>query len=234
MRAIAELFGIEEADILPEWTPRYNVAPMQMVPVIRESDAGGVRRRTISLLKWGLVPIWADDPAIGNRMINARAETIDSKPAFRKAFEQRRCIVPADGFYEWEKTGPRSKQPMAIVGADRQPLALAGIWERWRGKEMQGEWLETCTILTCEPNDLLREVHDRMPVILEREDVAPWLDSRSAPPDVKALLRPLASERMMMYPVGRHVNTPANDDARCIEALANDEEPPSGEQGMLF
>jgi putative SOS response-associated peptidase YedK len=233
MRAIAELFGIQEADILPEWKPRYNIAPMQMVPVIREWEKEGARRRTLSLVRWGLVPIWADDPAIGNRMINARAETIASKPAFRQAFSQRRCIIPADGFYEWKKIGPRAKQPMAIVGADRQPLSMAGLWERWRSKDEPGEWLETCTVLTCEPNELLREVHDRMPVILARQDVDRWLDPAAEGNSVRDLLRPLPSERMMMFPVARHVNTPAHDDARCFEPLAQ-EEPPPEEQGRLF
>src|SRR5690606_317204 len=121
---------------------------------IRERETEGRRTRSMSLLKWGLVPIWADDPAIGNRMINARSETIDTKPAYRKAFSQRRCIIPADGVYEWKKAGPRTQQPMAIIGADRKPLAMAGLWERWRPKGSDDPWLESCTVLTCAPNEL--------------------------------------------------------------------------------
>jgi putative SOS response-associated peptidase YedK len=225
--AVAELFGIDQVEI--DWPARYNIAPTQMVPVIRQRD----QKRTLSLLRWGLVPSWADDPSIGNRMINARAESIDTRPAFRSAFQQRRCIVPADGFYEWKKLGPRRKQPMAILAADRQLLALAGLWERWRPRDQpDAPWLETCTILTCPPNDLLREVHDRMPVVLERQDVARWLDPAvQLAAALKPLLAPCPSQRLTMYPVGPYINTPQHDDPRCLEEVRPGE-PPA--QGMLW
>jgi putative SOS response-associated peptidase YedK len=230
IEAVAQLFGVGRIDALPRWQARYNIAPSQLVPVIREHSGADARERTLALARWGLVPSWADDPAIGNRMINARAESIESRPAFRQAFEKRRCIVPADGFFEWKRTGSRMKQPMAIRSLDGRPLAMAGLWERWRSTADE-PWLETCTILTCPPNGLLREVHDRMPVVLEREGVDDWLNPDAKGGALRALLRPYPSERMSMVAVGRHVNTPEHDDPRCIEEVHPG---PSSQEESLF
>jgi putative SOS response-associated peptidase YedK len=209
--AVADFFGLREIPTLP---PRFNIAPTQPVPVVRMSQEG----RELAMLRWGLIPSWAEHPAIGNRMMNARADGVATKPSFRKAFRQRRCLVVADGFYEWKKLNGR-KQPYYLHMKDGQPFAFAGIWEHWdRGKEP----IESCTILTTEPNELAASIHDRMPVILNPADYDVWLDpkvqdmQRLEPP----LLVPYTSEVMAAYPVSTRVNSPANNDAGCIEPLA--------------
>ena len=166
-------------------------------------------------LRWGLVPGWAKDPAIGSRLINARAETAAEKPAFRTALRRRRCLVAADGFYEWQQAG-RTKQPYFIHLRDDRPFALAGLWEAWEGADHA--WLETCTLLTTEPNDVVRPIHDRMPVILPPQAYSCWLDPAIEDPrQLAPLLVPYPSDQMEAYRVGRLVNSPSHDAPGCIE-----------------
>ncbi|MDQ3802891.1 MAG: SOS response-associated peptidase [Acidobacteriota bacterium] len=210
-KRIAEKFKVEEVPPLAE---RYNVAPAQQVLVIRE--AAGVREATF--FKWGLVPRWAKDPAIGNKLINARSETVTEKPSFREAFTRRRCLIPADGFYEWQRAGGR-KQPYFFKMRDWGPFGFAGLWERWEGEG--GEVINSCTILTTEANDVLRPVHDRMPVILRPEDHELWLEAEVGKSDlVKGLLRPYPSAEMLGYPVGVLVNSPRNQGVELTEQMA--------------
>lgn len=208
---LAEEFGFDTSS--KDFRTSYNVAPTQQVPAVLAE--GGTRR--LEMLRWGLVPSWADDPGIGARMINARAETVPEKPSFRKAFKERRCLIPADGFYEWQKANG-GKQPFYIRMQDGSPFAFAGLWETWNGDE--GE-LRTCTIITTAPNELTGEIHNRMPVILDPEDHDLWLDPDFGQKDPLAeLLRPYPADLMEAYPVSRLVNSPTNDDERCIERAA--------------
>lgn len=208
---------MEELGLLsiPEdYRPRYNVAPGQPILAARDGDEG----RKGAMLKWGLVPSWAKDPSIGNKMINARSETVAEKPSFRRAFDRRRCIIPADGFYEWRKDGKR-KIPMRFRLRDGRPFAFAGLWEAWRPPGGEGETLFTCTILTTAANELVQPVHDRMPVILTQEALDLWLD-REVPGDgVASLLRPYPAREMEAYEVSPRVNSVANDDPELIEPL---------------
>lgn len=193
-------------------TPRYNIAPGQPILSVRASAAHD--RREFAMPRWGLVPAWARDAAIGNRLINARAETVSEKPAFRRAFRERRCLVPADGFYEWKREGP-GKRPFYIRMKDGAPFAFAGIWERWEGAP--GKVVETCAILTTEPNEILSPIHDRMPLILSPEEYGLWLDPSVPPSDRLArLLRPFPPGGMEAYPVGRAVNNPHTEGPSCI------------------
>src|SRR5262245_45113900 len=181
---------------LPDVAPNYNVAPTQTVLAVRVPTGGA--EPAAALLKWGLVPSWADDPAIGYRMINARSETVAEKPAFRSAFSQRRCLILADGFFEWAKLGKR-KQPYLFRLQSGRLFAFAGLWEHW---QRDGRALDSCTILTTEPNDLVKPLHDRMPVILAPADFGLWLDPKAAKgEDLQALLRPYRAEAMTAYPV---------------------------------
>ncbi|MGE5189033.1 MAG: SOS response-associated peptidase [Gemmatimonadota bacterium] len=210
---LAALFGVEGAGFPP---PSYNIAPSRAVAAVRAVPEAPARRE-LALLRWGLVPSWAKDPAIGNRMINARAETAPGKPSFRSAFRRRRCLVPADGFYEWRKTGGR-KQPYYVRMADGKPFAIAGLWERWEGAD--GD-IESCVLLTTGPNDLLAPIHDRMPVILSPAGYGPWLDPEGHDPAaLLPLLRPFPPDGMVAFPVRTLVNNPAADDPRCIEPAA--------------
>jgi putative SOS response-associated peptidase YedK len=207
--ALAEQFGLPE---VPALEPRYNIAPTQPVLVVRQED--GARR--LRAVQWGLVPSWADDPAMGAKLINARGETVAEKPSFRSAFARRRCLVPADGFYEWQASGKgRPKQPYYIRMEDERPFAFAGLWEYWEGAEGA---LETCTIITTEPNDLLRPLHNRMPVILPAADYAQWLDPDTPRGPLGALLRPYPPEEMSAYPVRRTVNNARHEGPECIAA----------------
>jgi putative SOS response-associated peptidase YedK len=207
--AIEALFDLGE---LPELKARYNIAPSQRIPAVMQPDA---TRRRFGLLKWGLVPFWAKDPAIGNRLINARSETVAKKPAFRAAMRYRRCLLPADGFYEWSKT-PEGKQPVYAQLHDGELFAFAGLWESWQGPG--GEVIDSAVVLTTRPNELLEPVHNRMPVILAREDYGRWLDPDCTDPrGVEDLLGPLACEQMRLTPVSRYVNNPANEGPRCIQ-----------------
>jgi putative SOS response-associated peptidase YedK len=193
--------------------PRYNIAPSQPVLALRAVRETGAREWTH--LQWGLVPRWADDPRIGQRMINARAETLAEKPAFRNALRYRRCIIPADGFYEWKKQG-KVKQPYFVRHREGKVLALAGLWEYWQGAD--GSELQTCTIITTEPNAVVRPLHHRMAVILPEEAYDQWLDSAVLQPErLLPLLRPAPDDELIAYPVSQRVNNPANDDASLIE-----------------
>jgi putative SOS response-associated peptidase YedK len=215
------LFGITIPGDLP---PRYNIAPGQPVAAVRPNaggggDAGGGRELT--LFQWGLIPSWSKDPAIGSRMINARAETAAEKPSFRAAMKRRRCLIPASGFYEWAKAGP-AKQPYFFHMKDNRPFALAGLWERWLSED--GSELETCAILTTSPNALVENIHQRMPVIIAPEDYDPWLDpANEKPATLQHLLRPFPAEEMETIPVSCRVNDPKNDDPACVEAAGASE-----------
>ena len=190
--------------------PRYNAAPSQMISAIVENG-----ERKLVGLKWGLVPSWAKDPAVGNRMINAKAETLAEKPSFKRVLAERRCLIPADGFYEWKATG-EGKQPYHFRRRDGGLFAFAGLWDEWRSPE--GETLRTCTIVTVAPNELLAPIHDRMPSILKRKDEAAWLDPKGR--DARAalgLLRPYPDDDFECYPVSRGVNSPRGDDPSFIE-----------------
>ena len=207
---LAEEFGVDASSI--ELAPNYNVAPTQKVAAVLEE--GGQRR--LEVLRWGLIPPWADDPGIGSRMINARSETAPGKPSFRRAFRERRCLIPADGFYEWQRTNG-AKQPYYIHMEDGRPFAFAGLWESWSKGE--GE-IRTCTILTTGANALVGEVHDRMPVILAHDAYDVWLDPASERDELTGLLAPYPEDEMETYPVSRFVNSPSNNDPRCIEPAA--------------
>ena len=195
--------------------PNYNVAPTQEVPAVVAGNGGGDRR--LEMLRWGLIPSWADDPGIGARMINARSETVAEKPSFRRAFKERRCLIPADGFYEWQKTNG-GKQPHYIRMKNGRPFAFAGLWESWKG---DGNEIRSCTILTTNPNDIAGEIHNRMPVILPPEGYEVWLY-----PDVRetdqllSLLAPYPPSDMEAYPVSRRVNSPSNNEPSCVESVA--------------
>jgi putative SOS response-associated peptidase YedK len=209
---VAEQFALFE---LPPFTPRFNIAPSQPVPVVRLSPQQPQPRRELAWLRWGLIPSWAKDPAIGNRMINARAETVAEKPAYRAALRRRRCLVVADGFYEWQRSG-RRKQPYFIRMRDDRPFGFAGLWESWDGPDSSP--IESCTLLTTEPNELLRPIHNRMPVILPADDYQRWLDPAvETGEQLVPLLRPYPAEQMTSDPVSTFVNSPANEGAKCIE-----------------
>ncbi len=214
-----EEFGLTEAPF--DIHPRYNVAPTQIAPVILRGKDGALR---LEGFRWGLVPYWAKDPEIGNRMINARAESLETKPAFRDAFERRRCLVPADGWYEWQKQGTH-KVPMWIHLRSRRPFAFAGLWERWRSGP-GGEWLHSFTIVTTDAAPGVRHIHDRMPVVLPRALRDRWLDAGAAPAELAALVRPYPGDDLEVWPVSRLVNSPANDVPDCIAEVPIREEPP--------
>ncbi len=202
------MFHLEAAESM--LVPRYNVAPTQNTAVVLNETPG-----TLSIAQWGLIPSWAKDPSIGTKMINARAETLEEKPSFRTAFKKRRCLVLADGFYEWRKEPDgKTKTPLYITLEAHRPFAMAGLWELWTSQ--QGEQHRTFTIVTTAPNDLMAPIHNRMPVILPPEDIADWLDDSTPALALTAMLKPLASIGMKAYPVSRRVNFPANDDASLI------------------
>jgi len=207
-----ELAAAFNLSLPPAFQARFNVAPTQ--PVLGIRIAAGTREW--ARLRWGLIPSWADEPGIGNRMINARSETVAEKPAFRSALRSRRCLIAADGFYEWKRLG-KHKQPWHIRLRDGRPFAFAGLWERWT---KSGEPIESCTVLTTGPNELMKEIHDRMPVILAPEDHALWLDPavRDAEP-LAHLYRPFPASEMEAFPVDPRVNSPASDDAACLRPM---------------
>jgi putative SOS response-associated peptidase YedK len=188
--------------------PRYNAAPTQSLPVILNQEP-----RRIELLQWGLIPHWANDPSIGSRMINARAETLTDKPSYREPFQKRRCLVLADGFYEWQKTGS-GKTPMRIALKSGEPFAFAGLWATW--KNPQGQLVRSFSIITTKPNALVAPIHDRMPVMLQPEDEALWLDNSAGPNDWKELLRPYPAELLTSHAVSERINSPRNDDAAVV------------------
>ncbi len=222
---LAAAFGV---DLRANLAPRYNIAPTQPVAVLRAGAAGAggdkALARVLALLRWGLIPAWTRDPSIGARMINARAETLAEKPAFRAAYRARRCLVLADGFYEWRKPAEgegrgAAKQPWFIHRADDAPFAFAGLWERWTGPD--GAAIESCAIVTTEANARLAPIHDRMPVIVPPEAYDLWLDCRhGASERVAALLRPAPDDALVAHRVSRYVNAPANDDPACVAEIA--------------
>lgn len=219
---VAEFF---ELTSVPDLAPRYNVAPTQDVPaVIVTPDQPG---RQLALFRWGLIPAGADDPAVGNRMINARAETVAVRPAFRSAFRMRRCLVISDGFYEWQNTGERRKQPFHIRMCDGSPFAYAGLWDCWQRGEAP---IRSCTIITCPPNELVAPLHDRMPVIIDRRDFGLWLDpSITSPKMLSPLLKPYPAAMLAAHPVSTRVNSATIDDPSCIEPLSDN----SGMPGLF-
>ena len=208
-----------------DWNPRFNIAPTQLVPVIRQNPKEPVRE--LSLMRWGLIPSWAKDSSVTASMINARSETASTKPAFRDALKSRRCLIPADGFYEWMRTG-KAKQPYCFEVGEGELFALAGIWDRW--KEPSGNWVKTCSILTTTPNAVTAPVHDRMPVILDPDVYDLWLDPGMR--DVGAaseLLKPYDARLMRCYPISTRINNVANDDEECSRAVE-----PAQIQNRLF
>ena len=211
---IGQLFDLPN---WPETPPRYNIAPGQDVPAVIQNRETGARE--FRPFRWGLVRSWAKDPAIGSRRINARSETAATKPAFRKPLRDRRCLILADGFYEWKREGSR-KQPYYIKLWNGEPFAFAGLWDRWQPPD--GPPLETCTILTTTPNAVLRAIHDRMPVILPPDAYNVWLDPAMRDVDpVQALLTPYPADQMVAYPVSTRVNNPAYDAPDLVEPLAS-------------
>lgn len=214
---LATLFDLEP---LFEIEPRYNIAPSQPVPIVRRNNED---QRELAWARWGLIPSWAKDPKIGNKLINARAETAADKPSFRSAYKHRRCLLPADGFFEWVKI-PNGKQPHYIRFTDRRVFAFGGLWERWTPPD--GDPVESCTILTTRPNRLIASLHDRMPVIIPSERFGDWIDRNPLSADTaETMLLPHSADQMEAVPVGSRVNSPKNDDPRCVE--------PVGEQAQL-
>ena len=209
---LAEILSLENPENIGSVPPRYNVSPGTDVAIVRSREN---KPRELALARWGLVPFWAKEPDFGTRTINARSETAARKPAFRAAFRYRRCLIPADGFYEWSGGG-RKKQPWFIHLENRRPFAFAGLWESWTGAD--GSVLETCTILTTEANEKLAELHHRMPVILPEATYADWLNlSENRAKALQPLLKPYPAEAFSYYPVSERVNSPRNDDAACLE-----------------
>ena len=264
-----ELAGYFNVLAKTQLSPRYNIAPTQPVACVRQTAGSATEpstsqaptkpstpsepaARELVALRWGLIPFWAKDPAIGSRMINARSESVADKPAFREAFRKRRCLVVADGFYEWKRL-KAAKQPYFIFMEDRSPFAFAGLWERWKPRAGQLDKItgpgrpevtmsadgrvESCSFLTTGPNELMETIHDRMPVIVPPEHWDTWLDPEIDDPEVlEELLLPYPAERMRAHPVSTHVNKPGNDDPTCIEPLKKMKivRPESPKQDSLF
>jgi len=205
---LAWRFGLPVPHPVP---PRYNIAPSQPLLALRYNP--DTRQREWTHLIWGLVPHWAKDPTIGNRMINARAETLHEKPAFRDAYRYRRCIIPASGFYEWQKVGT-AKHPYFVRARDDLPMGLAGLWATWHSPD--GSELQTCTIITTDANAVVRPLHDRMAVILPPDAYAIWLDPNAPLSSLAPLLRPAPDDLLIAYPVSPRVNNPQNDDPSLI------------------
>ena len=197
-----------------EWKPRYNVAPTQNVPSVKNAET-----RDVEMLHWGLIPHWAKDTSIGYKLINARSETLREKPSFRDAFHKRRCLVLADGFYEWQKSSKdgRQKVPYRFTLKDEKPFAFAGLWELWRSGEK--EEVVSCTIITCAANAVVSAIHNRMPVILDKDTCWRWLELQSIDALIE-LLKPYPAEKMRAYPVSTRLNNPNEDDPQLIQPLA--------------
>lgn len=210
---ITDRFLLKRVDVKQAF--RYNIAPTQLAPVIRQTDSG----RTLSMMRWGLVPFWAKDESIGNKLINARGETLAEKPSFKRSLERKRCIVPADGFYEWKKSKDgKSKRPMRIVVGQGDLFGFAGLWDRWKSPD--GQVIESFTIITTEPNKTVSPIHDRMPVILTRESEDHWIDPEIIKPELLTpLLMPYQGE-MRGYEVSTAVNSPSNDFPSLIEPVS--------------
>jgi putative SOS response-associated peptidase YedK len=199
----------------PDWTPRYNIAPTQPIPVIRQNPKEPIRE--LSLMRWGLIPSWAKDSSAAASMINARSETASTKPAFRDALKSRRCLIPADGFYEWMRTG-KMKQPYCFEVREGQLFAFAGLWDGW--KDAGGNWIKSCSILTTTPNSVTSAIHDRMPVILEPDSYELWLDpGMTNVAAASELLKPHDARLMRCFPVSSRINHVGNDDEECAERV---------------
>ena len=215
---ITRIFGTR--GLTPNYPARFNIAPTDAVLAVRFNPKS--RERSLDALRWGLLPHWAKDLKDGSRMINARAETLATQPAFRDAFQARRCLIPASGFYEWKKTGT-AKQPYAIVPKGDPLFAFAGVWENWRDRTAGegAEWIRTCAIITGEPNELVAPIHDRMPVILPREAWPLWLGEAPAnAEELQALLKSYPAERMRAYPISTKVNSVKNDGPELLDAAS--------------
>jgi putative SOS response-associated peptidase YedK len=218
LTTIGEIIGEEfQLPKKPDLAPRYNIAPAQPIAAVRLAENS--KERELSMLRWGLIPFWAKDMNIGYRTINAKSETAAEKPAFRSAFKRRRCLIPANGFYEWKRQkGRKQKQPYLIRLKESRLFAFAGLWEQW--KDADGNMIESCTILTTEPNELVAELHNRMPVILDHKDHALWLDTSVTDPEkLNPLFKAYPAEAMEYDAVSEHVNKPANDDPQCMEPI---------------
>lgn len=209
---IAYVYGVPRSR-LDDLERRYNVAPTTKVPIIRQDEEG----RRVDLVRWGLIPFWAKDAKISYSLINARGETLAEKPSFREAFKRRRCLVPAFyGFFEWQKVpGTKVKQPYYITLQSGEPMTFAGLWESWRSPE--GEVIESCTIATTEANEMVAKLHDRMPVILAKEDWDTWLDPQSDKETLLARIRPYPADEMRAWPVSTRVNKATEDSPALIE-----------------
>jgi|SRR5882724_1060880 len=227
-RWLSEYFNLDPEDV--EWAARWNIAPTDAVATIRQDRQGP--KRIFAKMRWGLIPFWAKDESIGSRMINAVCETAAEKPAFKESMRKRRCLIPADGFYEWRKLGPKKKQAYNIGMADDGLFAFAGLWDRWKGPN--NTMIESCTILTTDANALLKDIHDRMPVIIEKDAYDLWLDPGvTDPAQVADLLKPFDPRLMRVYPVSSTVGNVKNDGPECAEEVAVDLEEKS-EQRKLF
>lgn len=225
-RYLRDHFGLDDE---PQWEPRWNIAPTQQVAVVTQKakEPG----RVFSQMRWGLIPFWAKDSSIAAHTINAMSETAAEKPAFKEALRQRRCLIPADGFYEWQRRGPGGKQPFNIGLADGSLFAFAGLWDRWPDPALRAT-VETCTILTTRPNTLVSDVHDRMPVILRREDYEAWLDpGLRNPAQVLPMLAPFDPSVMRKYPVSPFVNRVENEGPEC--AMEVSEQAPPAQQTLF-
>jgi putative SOS response-associated peptidase YedK len=208
----------------PAWQPRWNIAPTQLVAAIRQHPKEP--QRIFGLMRWGLIPYWAKDQSFGLKTINAMSETAAEKPAFRDALKRRRCLIPADGFFEWKKTGPKAKQAYNFGLATGSVFAFAGLWDRWR--DTNNNVLETCTILTTTPNSLVAEVHNRMPAILDPDDYERWLDPGITKPEaILDCLTPFDCTLMSKYPVSPRVNRPGNDDEECAREVSAENPAPT-------
>jgi len=207
---------IDPSGVLDLIKPRFNISPSQNSPtVIVNQD-----NRELKMMRWGLIPFWAKEASIGYKMINAKAETVHEKPSFRKSFKDKRCLVLADGFYEWTKTDKKNKIPFRFVLKTKEPFAFAGLWDAWKTPE--GEMLLTFTIITTNANELMEPIHDRMPVILHEKDEALWLDPEFKDANkLTALLKPFPSDKMEAYRVSTIVNSPKNDTPKCIEPVGS-------------
>jgi putative SOS response-associated peptidase YedK len=209
---IAAALGVDPRRI-PGRAPRYNIAPSQ--PVFGVYAQG--QTRIVDVFTWGLVPVWAKDPSIGERMINARAETVAEKPSFRGPFKNSRCLIIADGFYEWRRTG-EAKQPYCIRLKTREPFGFGGLWSHWTGPD--GTEIRSCAILTTSPNAVMKPIHDRMPVIIPKDRIGEWLDhNRYDPKSLSDFFTPYPDAELEAYPVSTLVNSPSNDSPDCIEPL---------------
>ncbi|HKR84555.1 MAG TPA: SOS response-associated peptidase [Terriglobales bacterium] len=209
-RYLRDHFGLDDD---PQWEPRWNIAPTQQVAVVCQKPREP--RRAFSQMRWGLIPSWAKDASIASHTINGMSETVADKPAFKESLRRRRCLIPAEGFYEWQRLGPGRKRPYHLGLADDSLFAFAGLWDRWRDPATNTS-IETCTILTTKPNALVADVHDRMPVILRPEDYDLWLDPGATDPaKVAHLLTPLNAQLMRKYPVSHFVNRAENDGPEC-------------------